>query len=132
MSAGGRQGRALSGLELLGSQKARRAMAARLAEAVAHVLGGIGVSLTVTLQDAEGDPKTGAVPFSTYSYCAWGAPFHLQAKDEQGKIAVAHISESILALQKQLAAVHQQIIESKDTSVPPPAGDEAPPEEAQR
>lgn len=103
-----------SPLELVGAQKARRAMAARLTDAVAHVLGGIGVSLTVTIQDAEGDPKTGAVPFSTYSYCSWGAPFHAQAVEDQEKIAVAHVSESIVALQKQLANIQQQILDRKD------------------
>jgi hypothetical protein len=104
----------VSPLELIGAQKARRAMASRLADAVAHVLGGIGVSLTVTIQDAEGDTKTGAVPFSTYSYCSWGAAFHAQAVEDQDKIAVAHIGESIVALQKQLAAIQQQIINRKD------------------
>ncbi len=120
--------RQISPLELLGAQKARRAIAARLADAVAHVLGGIGVSLTVTIQDAEGDPKTGAVPFSTYSYCSWGAAFHAQAAEDQEKIAVAHISESIVALQKQLAAVQQQILDRKDKEAPPPDGGEPPPE----
>lgn len=108
-----------SPLEVLGAQKARRAMASRLADAVAHILGGIGVSLTVTIQDAEGNVKTGAVPFSTYSYCSWGAAFHAQAVEDQEKIAVAHLSESIVALQKQLAAIQQQIINRKDA----PLGD---------
>jgi hypothetical protein len=98
-----------SPLETLGAQKARQAMASRLADAVAHVLGGVGVSLTVTIQEAEGDTKTGAVPFSTYSYCSWGALFHAQAREDQAKIAIAHISESIVALQKQLADVRSKI-----------------------
>lgn len=117
--------RPISPLELIGAQKARRATAARLADAVAHVLGSIGVSLTVTVQDAEGNPKTGAVPFSTYSYCSWGSAFHAQATEDQEKIALAHITESIAALQKQLAAIQQQIIDHKDT---PPPGDEPPPD----
>lgn len=124
MSAGGRQGHQLQGLELLGAQKARRAIAARLADAVAHVLGGIGVTLTVTIQEAEGDTKTGAVPFSTYAYVSWGAPFYAQAIEDQEKIAVAHITESIEALQKQLAGLNAQIIARKDAPPPeePPVG----------
>ena len=114
MSSAGRQGQALAGLELLGAQKARRAMASRLADAVAHVLGGIGVTLTVTIQESEGDTKTGAVPFSTYVYVSWGASFHAQAVEDQEKIAVAHLTESIEGLQKQLSALNAQIIERKD------------------
>lgn len=105
-------------MELVGAQKARRAMAARLADAVAHVLGGIGVSLTVTVQDSEGDPKTGAVPFSTYSYCSWGAAFHQQAPEDQEKLALAHLAESIEALRKQYAGIQKQALERKDQ--PPP------------
>ena len=104
----------VSPLELLGAQKARRAMASRLADAVVHVLGAIGVSLTVTVQDSDGDPKTGAVTFSTYSYGSWGQVFHQQAVEDQEKLAVAHISESIIALQKQLGALQQQIIARQD------------------
>lgn len=101
--------RELHGLELLGAQKARRSMAARLADAVAHVLGAIGVTVTATMQDAPGNPKTGSVPFSTYCYLSWGAAFHAQAIEDQRQIARAHIKESMVALEKQLAALEAQI-----------------------
>jgi len=100
-----REERELLGLELLGAQKARRAMAARLADAVAHVLGAIGVTVTVTLQDGAGDSKTGAVPFSTYCYLSWGRGFHAQAQEDQRKIARAHLEESLVAITKQREAL---------------------------
>jgi hypothetical protein len=98
---------------VLGATKARRAMAARLSDAVAHVTGAIGATITVTLQEAAGDTKTGAVPFSTYCYLSWGPAFHAQDLDTQEKIAVAHLSESMVALQKQLDAIRAQFAEAR-------------------
>lgn len=99
---------------MLGAQRARRAMASRLADAVAHVVGGVGVTLTITVQDGAADPKSGSVPFSTWVYCSWGAPFIAQAPEDQERIAMAHFSESISGIQKQQAQLREKFLAEKD------------------
>jgi len=104
--------RPLRGLELLGAQKARRAIAQRLADAMCHVLGGIGVTLAITIQEAEGDSKTGAVPFSTYLYVSWGRSFHAQAIEDQHKIASAHVQETLKGMQRQADMIEALVAEA--------------------
>ncbi len=103
--------RVVSPLERIGFQKARRAMAGRLAAAIVHILDGVGCTLTVTIQEGDGDPKTGSVPFSTWAYLAWNDSLKQQDIHDQEQIAIAHISETIAAMERQLEK-HRQHFEA--------------------
>lgn len=102
-----------SPLEVLGAQKARRAMASRITDALPYITGAIGVTVIATMQDGPGDPTTGSVPFSVYTYLSWGAAFHAQDIKDQEQIAFAHVEQSISLLQQQLETLHARSEERK-------------------
>lgn len=92
----------LTGLELIGSQKARHAIAGRLAGAIAYALGAVGVTMHLTTQDGEADPKTNEVTFTTQTHIQWTQHLGVLDQESQEKIVLAHLRSAVKADERQV------------------------------